>query len=437
MSRKKNRQEGSCHVVTVGTSPAPQQGGSVVEALLRELTREAPRKLVLLATEDATSNVERLREGLGLRHGAVRVCQIGSPHSLDEAYQATAAEFDRLEGEGFAPEQIVLHYTAGTKVMSAAAVLAAINHGVKELHYLYSPRPREASKLVVTRPEAILADKELRLALALMRELRFRAAAEILDPVSHGGADETLSGRAGTLLTLAQAFADWDSFRLKEFLARYERIQSAVGADPLLAEFALSPAALRSLGQIGQVEDRDGAYPDELLLDLMNNAIRRLIERRPDDALIRLHRAAELYAQVLLLAEYGIRNDDLEIRKVPPRHRTAFEAERRLDDATIKLGMRRSYDLLGILGHPIGEAFRESAALQTTLKARRNLVLAHGTRPASMQLALEFFRAVEKLLRLRIKDLGKRMDALQFPWIKNEVVLKEFARPAGAAGKKK
>ncbi len=434
MSPARTKRPASCHVITVGTSPSAPQGSGVIEALLRELRKEKPGFLVLLATEDATENSQRLREGLGLRPKDVRVRLVGSPHSLDDVYQAALEEFQRLDRNGFEPERIILHYTAGTKVMSAAAVLAAINHGVKGLHYLYSPHPREASRLVVTRPEAIMAERDVRLAVALIRELRFRSAAEMLSRAGSEGLSEPMAKRIETLGELAEAFADWDTFRVKEFLARYERIATAVKKDPHLSEFALATGTLRSLAQIGQAAERDGDYPDELLIDLMNNAVRRLIERRPDDALIRLHRAAELYAQVLLLGEYGIRTDDVEIRKVPPRYRTAFEAERRLDDATIKLGLRRSYDLLDILGHPIGQAFRESQALQTTLKARRNLVLAHGTRPASMQLAMEFLRAVEKLLRLRIKDLRKRMKVLQFPWLDNDAVLRELSRTRTGRG---
>ncbi len=434
MTPSPSRRPASCHVVTVGTSPSGAQGTGVVEALLRELAKEKPGFLVLLATEDSTENSERLREGLGLRREDVRVRFVGSPHSLDDVYQAAMEEFQRLEAEGFDPERIVLHYTAGTKVMSAAAVLAAIHRGIRALHYLYSPGPRAPSRLVVTRPEAIMAETDARMAVALVRELRFRSAAERLSRVGTKGLSEAMAARIRTLSSLAEAFADWDTFRVKEFLARYGKIEDAVREDPQLAEFALPPETLEPLTKIAGSEERDGDYPDELLLDLMNNAVRRLIERRHDDALIRLHRAAELYAQVLLLNEYGIRTDDVEIRKVPPRYRTAFEAERRLDDATIKLGLRRSYDLLDILGHPIGEAFRESKALQTTLKARRNLVLAHGTRPASLQLALEFFRAVERLMRLRMGDLRKRMKALQFPWIDNEKVLRSLARRAPGSG---
>jgi hypothetical protein len=183
---------------------------------------------------------------------------------------------------------------------------------------------------------------------------------------------------------------------------------------------------------VAATEDKDSDFPEELLLDMINNSIRRMAERHPDDALIRLHRAAELYAQTVLHQDHGIRTDDVEIRKVPPRARSAFEAERRIDDATIKLGLRKSFELLAVLGNPVGEAYLANEPLRELLRQRRYLVLGHGTRPASMNQALTFLKAVEDLLSLRIKDLRARIRSLQFPWIDNDDVLRRLGRaPAG------
>lgn len=422
---------GLTHLITVGTT-YPGSSTDVIAALLEDLRGAKPRRVVLIATEDSSANGERILSGLGIAKADARIRRIKSPHSLDEAYHATSEAITRLVAEGVTPREIILHYTAGTKVMSAGAVLAAVNHGVQSFRYLYSKGPRQESVPVTTPTSSILADQKFRMAMTLMLELRFRAASDILGSLSTDLPEGQQREVASLLRSVAWAYSDWDNFRVKDFLSGYRAIGERLKESPMLARFALERRQLDALNQIRKAASNETAFPHELLIELVNNAIRRLMERRPDDALIRLHRAAELYAQSILMSEFGIRTDDVEIRKVPPRSRMAFEAERRIDDAKIKLGLRKSYELLSILEHPVGRAFLESASFRDILHERRNLVLAHGTRPATTRLALNFLRDVEALLLMQIPDVHARAARQQFPWIDNEKVLARLSRiPAG------
>jgi hypothetical protein len=155
--------------------------------------------------------------------------------------------------------------------------------------------------------------------------------------------------------------------------------------------------------------------------------VRRLAERRTDDALTRLYRSAELFAQRLLSERHKIRTEDVDIRKVPPRHRFEFEAVRRLDDIKIKLGLRKSFDLLCYLEDPVGLAFAGSTRLQEVLSERRRLVLAHGVMSAPATLALDFIREFGALLAIELPGWREAAARQQFPWIDNERVLADVA----------
>ncbi|MCC5877417.1 MAG: TIGR02710 family CRISPR-associated protein [Candidatus Sumerlaeia bacterium] len=423
--------KGMAHVVTVGTT-VPGSTADVVEALIDDLKGISPRKVVVLATEDSHDNAARLLKGIGLRgaKGSIRVLE--SAQSIDEAYRVTNEELIKLLADEIDPNDIILHYTGGTKVMSAGAVLAAMNHGIQSLRYLFSRGRNKPSLPIITPTAGVLVDREIRLSLALMRELRFRSARDIIASVDQSSLTPEDKRRCDLISELALAYTDWDNFRIVGFLDHYQPIHKDIAEEPLLADFLLSDRQLETLGNLSNGSNGDDLYPEELLLDLMNNAYRRLGERHTDDAMTRLHRAAELYAQRVLLQEHRIDTADVEIRKVPPRYRMAFEAERRMEDAKIKLGMRRSFELLDILGSDVGVAYREKSEFQRALHERRHLVLAHGTRAATTELALGFLKELETILHLRFKNLTRRLTELQFPWIKNREILSRLQQaPAG------
>src|SRR5690606_19457561 len=84
------------------------------------------------------------------------------------------------------------------------------------------------------------------------------------------------------------------------------------------------------------------------------------------------------------------------------------------------------------LGNPIGKAYQEHTTFRTILQERRNLILAHGTKPATIKLALDFLREVLDIFRLRIGDLMERAEDQQFPWIDNtDVMDRLIKRPTG------
>ncbi len=406
----------------------------MVEALATDMATLGPSHVTALCTPDSQDNAQRLFKSLRLAAAQTHTVLLESHQSLEEAFRRTGDEIERLVEHGYERSAIVLHYTAGTKVMATGAVLAAVGAGVQSLRYLTAmPRgTRDARpQSIETSARAVVAQRELRHATELFFELRFGKSAQAAEQV-----DPSLLSKEGqtsrdVLRAVAPAYHLWDNFRASEFLAAYDAAERLIPARGRLRVLRIPPATRHSLEAIAKAEASDGSYPVELLFELWNNAIRRVVERRFDDAIIRLYRASELYAQHLLNGEYGLRTDDLDIRRVPPRNRAGFEALRRLDDTTIKLGHRKSYQLLEVLGHPVGAAFRSDAAFQQVLDARRVLVLAHGVQPCPPSVAAAMMRELGAFLELKVAGFHKRAAEVQFPWIRNAEVLRGLERELG------
>jgi CRISPR-associated protein (TIGR02710 family) len=423
---------GGAHIVTMGKIPPTATSPSVLDALVKDLKSLKPAHVSVLATEDSKENAQKLLSALKLGGRNGRVLPLSSHLGLDEAYKTTAGEIARLGEAGYGPEEITLHYTAGTKVMSAGAVLAAVSANVVALRYLGGGGPGGGPSVpVLTAPQAVLAASTLRSATALFFDLQFSAAAEKargIDPTLLSSAEQD---QAALLVLLSEAYSHWDNFRAAEFIRLHERAAGLIPAKGPMARTRVSPATLARLGCITSADAAACQFPGELLEDIYNNALRRMAERRYDDALVRLYRCAELHAQKILATEYGLRTDNLDIRRVPPRSRAGFEAERRLDDATIKLGLRKSYELLEILGHPAGRQFFASKPMAAVLHARRNLVLAHGTTPSPAHMAIEFLDALRALISLTDSEFARRAASTQFPWLDNAVIEASLRRELG------
>ncbi len=419
---EKALEKGLVYILTVGTS-STSFTSNLIDALIDDLKGLNPSRLILLATKDSQTNAERIIEGLKLKKNATKIVLLKSADSVDEAYMVTNSEITTLENEGIPASQIVLQYTSGTKVMSAGAALAAVGHEIHGLRYLLAKGKGEPSEPVTTAAKAVLADRTPRVALNLFREFRFRVAYEQLRDADFSLLPKEKQQESETLKELSLAYGEWDSFQYQEFQKHLDTLNKKIAKTSPLAEFQLSKNHLNTVKQICLSLEKPYEFPEELLVDMWNNAIRRLIERRADDAYIRLQRAGELYAQKVLWEEYQIRTDEVEIRKVPPRYRTGFEALRRFEDATIKLGFRKSYELLYLLGHPVGKAFSEADELARILDERRDLILVHGVRSAKISAALDFMAGLSKIFQLTIPKFEEEAEKNQFPWIHNSEVI--------------
>lgn len=402
-------------VMTVGIPADPKM--DIAGALVDEARSLEPVELVLLASSQSYRNALRIAELLGKSEGECDIIKLESSHDLDEAFRKVNAAIERLEKKGIAPEEVAVNFTSGTKIMGSAAVLSAVFNRCMELRYLTGAEAgARRGKVVRAQPGAVYAYQDLLRGRNLILQLHFGSAEPFL-----AGINDVLLNDGGRefrvdLMHIATAYHEREAFRPDRFLAQYKSIRFS---SPLMEAFKMSAAQLEATHSL--VEESDsGKVGGHVLIDLYDNGIRRLNSGAPDDAAIRLYRAMEVLAQWILRRDFEIDTNDVDTRRIPPRDRVGFEALRSMEDGMVKIGLRKAFDLLVILGTRVGVQFKGSAFLHEYLTKRADSILAHGLGPIDSEDARTFFRAARDLFLVEIEDFDERCRLLQFPWLSAE-----------------
>jgi len=148
-----------------------------------------------------------------------------------------------------------------------------------------------------------------------------------------------------------------------------------------------------------------------LLIDLINNAERRIKEGKYDDAVARLYRCVELIAQIRLL-DYDFNEIDekeknkFNLEKIKNKGIDTEKYEKYADEnGRVKLGMEKKFELLKDLGWAEAEEiYLQNNTLKNLLQKRNNSILAHGLEPVKKETAEQLFENVKKISEYLFKD---------------------------------
>lgn len=396
-------------ICTVGMTMNAQT--DIVDALAREVKSLEPTHTAFVATAESRANAERIAQLAGLTNGAYEIVELSSSHNLDETFENVNALIRGLHERGYSGDQICINYTGGTKVMSSGAVLAAVFNQCRELRYLYEGRP-EDQQLVRTQPQSVFAYRDILLAQRLIREMRFQSARDLLSRLDVSYLSQHDREVADALRRLAIAYARWDNFHYRACL---EQMTDTAHGSPLLKPLLITQEMCSKLSALADELEKN-EYSPLVFAEMYNNAVRRRLEGKLDDAVARIYRALEMLAQ-WVLKRYEINTNDLDTRKVPPRYRVHFEAMRSMDDGLVRIGMRKAYELLVLLETPLGKQFTSDAELAEMLHTRSHSILAHGTRSISEAECDKLLGVARKMFQLEIPDFDQICAELQFPWL--------------------
>ena len=153
-----------------------------------------------------------------------------------------------------------------------------------------------------------------------------------------------------------------------------------------------------------------------ILVDLLNNAGRRIDGERYDDALARLYRVVELLSQVLLL-NYGIDDNEEKIqfsdlRKMIRDRKDLSTYARKADrSGIIRIGLRYKFMLLEDLG--MHGANRWYSQLQNYLELRNDSILAHGLKPIAGETVRGMWDDVHQVIQEACRDLPLHLEELR------------------------
>ncbi len=283
--------------------------------------------------------------------------------------------------------RLIADYTGGTKTMSAALTVAALDDERVELQLVSGGRSNlvkvesGAECVMPASVEASRFARQLKRALFSWRRFAYEESIAMLEAL-HSPRDHELRGEYQRALDLSRGFAAWDRFDhagAREILMRYRAKQGA-----------LWPQLYCSLDLLMSAERGEPLR----LYDLWRNAQRRAAQGRYDDAVARLYRLLEWSAQ-WILRQADIDTADVPPEKIPDGIELTVNRE-----GKHQAGLFNAWALAAEYGGETVRRFwqQQGERMRDHIQGRNHSILAHGFEPLDEGAWLRFASWVEEQL---------------------------------------
>lgn len=344
--------------------------------------------------------------------------EVSDHQDIGICYQTIRADIERwLFERKLKPEEVYVDITGGTKAMSAALMLAAVEHFKNFTYVGGSSRDSNNLGTVLTGSEQIVgcqnpwmtyAVRELERANGLLEDFYADSAAEIFEDAARK-CDESQRARLEAFAGLARVLGKADRFDFKGADGEFHRWRQKLEIldYPLYKKLICLHEHWQSVRDQVKYNDRTGGR--ETLLELVANAERRAKQSRFDDAVGRLYRAVELRGQQLVKQAFGAELGKVPIERIPTGRRKVFiEKFGQPNDGTYKLGVRKLFQILEFSEDEVpGEQAHIYDCLKDHLQKRNNSLLAHGSLPVKKASFESFWKSALSVLGVCDSDIPR------------------------------
>ena len=298
-----------------------------------------------------------------LRKDQYKIHIVEDPDDLDACYTDLNAVLAGLK-ESYPRARILADYTGGTKSLSSALVVAALNQQVELV--LIRGKRHDLIRVTdgMTYPHkvsiaSVAVDRQFSLTHALEKERDYAAAVRTIETTTAQQAvprehQEQLVDH----LQLARAFDAWDKFDHIRAFVLFEALSKPVRT--ALRKNGYYDALLAIIHSRAAVDDAfkeeaepllsrplEGAHGYEVVEDLLLNADRREQQGRYDDATARIYRAVELTGQLLLRREHDTNTASVPVAAIPEALREKYGIGEETE--SIQIGLKMSHELIAAL----------------------------------------------------------------------------------------
>ncbi len=413
-------------IATVGIGTGPEV--DVVTPLINSIRASNPEHLLLFVTSQSSANGKKIRTELGRTEDNTTIHQLtANEWDVEEIFKEMIDVISRFQQEKkVKSEDITADFTTGTKPMSSALTLAAFRLGIGRLKYISVQRGPDrrvhpgTERTIEFQPRGFQATLTISSTILLLRQYRFDSVINLLEP-------ETLPVQLlsdterllrDSLTSLAQAYKYWDLFDHIKFHSAYKKVNFSLAQR--LNEFKVSPETLSSVHKLGESLQKK-EITDLAIIDLINNARRRIEEGKYDDATARLYRACEMLAQWVLNDRYRINTSAVDLNCVPEQSKKWLQECATGENGKIQIPLAKSYRLLSDYGHQLGKEFSQNKKLRGLLEERNKSILGHGIEPMKKESTISLLQAIEEEIKKVVKDYEVKSQLLRFPWQKKEL----------------
>jgi CRISPR-associated protein (TIGR02710 family) len=347
---------------------------------------------------------------------------VADPDDVSRLFEEFCGWMDEVRSRE-AEVDLWVDFTSGTKPMSAALLAAGVSRGATQMCYVTGPRDltgrvTESTDVQQINPVRILADQQMKEAVALFNAGNFPAASRISDRLRRLESGQ-IAVWAKTLFCLGRAYEAWDLFNWKEAANLLGRLlNSASGCQPQEVE--------RLQRQLEFVQSCARGTADTFslhrMVDLIGNARRRLAQARYDDAVARCYRAFEYLAQLRMIEQHGCSPGQL--KEYPVSSLSSDMSSEFGRQPTISLGLVNCYRVLIGKGDELGQRFdrdyrgsgswqKPKGTLAALLNKRNSSYLAHGTLPVAEPTADQIVRMAAEYVEAFVPDAAMLLAATE------------------------
>ena len=361
------------------------------------------------STDGTVKKLPSIPVQTGLKEAQYRAV-IVPPDDLDDAFNIMHKALNEAKTD-HPGSQIIMDYTGGTKTMTAALAITALEEDNVELQLVSGARAdllkvvQGTESSTEANVEGIRLRRKMAPFLSAWQWYGYGVAYNGISNI-HRPKNRNLQAPWQIARDLSEAFDAWDRFDHQTALSRISAYRQRLGA-----KFGKQIKFLEILN----AEKKDAKHGAACLWDLWHNAQRRAEQNRFDDAVARIYRLLEWTAQ-WLLEQKNINTSDLS-PDILPAHINATENR----SGKWQLGLFGAWELVAELFDKTTKDFanNERAKMQNYLKKRNYSILAHGNKPVSKTDWEEFSSWLEQalipVLKHESEKVGFRLETQQLP----------------------
>jgi CRISPR-associated protein (TIGR02710 family) len=404
---------------------------SLAHGLLKSIDYFKPDHIIFFVSEYSKNTVKSLKIQYKERHNKVlenyECVELNNVDKFDECFDTFKEMIKKYDNNDC---DVKIDYTSGTKTMTAAIAIVSMIYR-KTLVFVGGTR---GNGLVISGTESVneqnLYGAYDKLDLDKFKELfdsyRFKTSKEILNQITVMDNKDSYHG-------LVECYDCWDKFN-------HDEIDTSVFDNFFKTFPEIKTQLVENIRSLKKIQSKDGDY---ILADLLNNAKRRIEERKFDDTVARLYRSVELISQIKLKS-LGLVDDRnfkennvfyVDKEKLKNRfHKTyndKIKADRlfnhyidkdfstKKDKSYFKLASDNNYRLLSDLKIEFAERYLNDKSFKSSVSKRNDSILAHGLKSIDDKTANKLFDKILEYSKDFNPKIDEYMESAKFPKLSN------------------
>ncbi len=380
------------------------------EPILQSIKDLGPDVICTYYSREYAEDANEIRSKLNSGDTEFVNIEAKDPQDFGSCFEEANSAIEELASRNIYPNDTILDYAGGTKIMSSALVAATLGKGFQyalltttlngEYRYVFMGgeeedgdgsnyiKSGEKELLGSNNPWKIRARESKRKIQHNFNNYRFHSVIDQINSLEseaeNNTRDEYLLEAIGKL---AEGYSQWDKFNysgvkneLREGIKDFETYRSLARPESYLS---FSPDAVETnIEFLSDLQEETFGFDFEkrlgrrIALDMFWNATRRAEEGKYDDATVRLYRTVEMIGQIEVFNELGYHTDSIPVEQIPEALRGTFTSNEAKQ--TVELGLKDNFLLLEELGNSVGKNFlQHEDELKKVMHTRNTSFLTH------------------------------------------------------------